>query len=422
MLSRQELDRHLSDYINVLSAGNTTYAAFESLNIANDPDLPDDTRARFLRDALARILTDETMAEYHDRAFALQMLLARNIPLLTHRDPLTHERIDNSGPLIYFSDGRAYPKSLIEKFYQRPFPFSYNEVGQYLDLDGLPISAREVESLQQQGVRFKQEPSIAEKIWRVLGRSFGFGLMTAFYIAAVLFMPVYGACSVLVLGLTNVLVRPSTLHPSRAFIIGVVAALLSMAVLTFAFPPVAMLLVSAGLISAGAASSAVALFSTFILPFIPVVVSIGALITSLVSKTPFSDILYTLARAPDRLIVGAFEKSFGLIGKGINSLCKALHFIAAEPPRPPSVSDEELQAMNDAAESAAAPSSTTQHLILLLRADDDLAQVQTAAVPPQPPQSGANAARRTEYYTGNVYKLGDEVAEIAPVAAASMRH
>jgi hypothetical protein len=364
MLSRPALANQLPEYIRFfspdinLSALGTTelldvlfqallpYSRLDRIGI-RVTEADEEGKVEYVRASLRNILVNPQWVSFSEEAFALLMLLARTYPYLSDRDPVTQEIVDPDAPLIFFSNGNAYLKSSVKKFYrQRP---SYNEAGEYLDFDGFPLSMHEITSLQQQGVRFIEEPSIAEKIGKTIGKILGALIWIGLFVGAVVILPLPALFAAVITGILTTFIThptlPTQVTKTMAFLTGTILAISVMALLSIVFPPVAALLVTAGLITSGAAAAAVTFFTTMLLPCVPLLVTTAISIGAMIKRIPIPDIVLASIRAPSQAIVAITEGAFGFLGRVINFIGKALCILPSLPPQPPvvAVAAEHLQ-------------------------------------------------------------------------------
>jgi hypothetical protein len=361
MLSREALDIELVDAIRYFSPEEVVLTNLSTVDLLEKlirllPDIEPNPayavgvmqdRTVILRRLLRVILEkeeeiDEAPEQYCDKVFDLQLTLAKAFPI-SLIDRVTQENVDTTAPLVFFSNGEVHLKTSAKAFYLQEG--CYNSAGEYLDFNNSPMSKREIISLLKQGIRFIEAPSSAERVGKKIGRALGITAIICTYFGMAFFLTLPLLLITLLTGIFSAIASyfsTTLLTTGRAFSVGLAAGVVVLGVLSIAFPPIAGLLVTLGLIGSSTATSACAYFAATVLPMIIAPVLVGVtMITSYITRISIPDVLALTAVLPSMAIVMVIEKVGGFIGRGLNAIGKFLHIIPSSLPQAPVASAED---------------------------------------------------------------------------------
>ncbi len=307
-------------------------------------DNTEEQRLALLRRRLRNIMAAESPAikVLCDRAFELQMLLARGFPL-NHADIITLEDFEKDEALIFLSSGTVISKASAENYFSKSH--SRDNDGNYVDLNNTVLSSRELASLHAQQLKaLSSYDEITPTSYYSHGKLFGRRLAYAITITAFVCLLWSGIFPPL-LALPLCIITASALYASEDMessslmrMYGAAAGVtIFAALITVLFPPLAGLLAAASLISTGAAAAAVSFVMTVgtatILPAL--MFGVAALRRIFSPELSFHDALFKISNFPHVIITTVCVTLGGLIGKGIGYIKD--YFNPPLPPQPVSL-------------------------------------------------------------------------------------
>jgi hypothetical protein len=286
-------------------------------------------RLELLRRRLRNIIAAETSENklLCDKAFQLQMILARGFPVNSDVDIITQYEFKKNSKLVFLSNGTVFIKSSAQDYFSRSISRSGND---YIDLNRESLSQRELASLTAQGIEgfsvYALKPSSLPEWGKYIGNILGTVITLALFLFVIfatgLFPPLLTFPMVVLAGFSlfaSASLESSDMLRIYAPIAGItlIAALISLV-----FPPVLALIAATSLITSSTAAAVVTFVNTTGLGLImPALMAGVALARHLrFPEISFNDALFKILNYPHVVIQTVCAKVGKGIGKGIQRI------------------------------------------------------------------------------------------------------